>query len=489
MASGVESLYEYKFYSFFGFYWRCLPRLARNAGILANTTLQSAGVHKRRILTAGISVALVATLAATIVVSISLLPLYRRDTADMLPRTTLLLSTAQNETARRRWAQVFPTLTSGVPADAESIAIVRTEETEGWIAFERRSAAHDDSEPALGPFHITVSRESLREALDATTDRLTPMLRKLGRTPRGAWTYIAREALPRSSELPGRVMDAAFLGSAEAMLLEQESGSTVLRMVPSSPLPPLRMETVLPSPFEEPLLVVTLGDATALLAAWEAALGESDWGVVEGVMLAQIAEVLGEGISVRHDLLPLLREQLSLHIARTETDSIAFLLEGSPARPLNAERILEDIHRSFALRHPDIEITSRLFDGRFPARTIRLAEGRTTHEERAMEEWWLRISTDSEDRATLVTGCNGARCLVSNDIAAVERWITGKWPTVLTLPHTQRPIAVRTLVGGSLPGAWLPRSATLQALLGPIPEQIVFALEQDGERRILRVAK
>ena len=121
------------------------------------------------------------------------------------------------------------------------------------------------------------------------------------------------------------------------------------------------------TPLEHPEMVFSFGNLADINAELDHALTPDDRIILEGRLLQHLEDFAGPNASLEHGVLPLIAQRSELHVGKTASGKLSFLLSGTAQQGVNTAERLEALHRSFALRHPDTELLRFAFDdGRFP---------------------------------------------------------------------------------------------------------------------------
>lgn len=448
-------------------------------------------MQKRTTVFAGVSLVTLAgafacVIALLIIPGIQLLPLYRIEPEDILPAAeTVLLMHAPSSEDLDQYKKTFPAL-DDVISDAalDAVAIVRIEHATQSIGFVRKSAAWDGKSCEVGPY-VILSAEKLPcptvDALDGflaagprlSNDRGWKMLRR----PSGPWTFLRREALPHGTTTAQRVAQAVILGSATHILHTEEA----LHAWPTEAAASLDASS-LKLPAHVPRIAFASSDTVKEWGELAGAVDKNDALVLEGVLLDRLASLAGPSVSLRHGLLPLMAFQSELHVGTTASGGLSLLLSGTAQQGLNLDERIEELHRSFALRHPSTELLRFAFDdGRFPFATLRMTEAGRRDEEQ-IRGWSIQISRDDSDESMLITARSDRQVALSNDPEALRRFLMEEGQ------ETPFPTGKKTLIGRRTAGMVLP-NALLTAFGIPEEGKSIISVEQNGEVRTVRMAQ
>lgn len=356
------------------------------------------------------------------------------------------------------------------------------------MTFQKRTEGKVDSEDLIiGPFLVRLSDERWKNTFhDGQRLMEDPAFRALGSKAASRWTYVRREALPPSLHLEGRIAETALLGSSQKILQWTESASSVLTLSPRrTRVHPIEESEALPSILQHPEVIIRYGGGRDGVRAWMDTLRRDDRMVADGMLLTGITAITGSEISVQRTLLPLLASDTTIEIGRSASGSLEIFLAGRAQDTIEASDHLADLHTSFRLRHPDVEILEHQFDKRFTLQTAQIAENRILTEERSIEGWTIVTTTDPEDGRSLTTGVQGRNIIISNTPGAILAYAAGASPTTFPMPHTTRPLSIQTIALGIIPGTYLDASPALKLLIQTSP-QTALTLEHSNNYETLR---
>ena len=455
-------------------------------------------MQKRSTLLAGIALVFLAgvfacVISLLVIPGIQLLPLYRIEPEDILPaKETLLLLHAPTPVDLERYKKTFPALDdviSDTPLDA--IAIVQSDTETQSIGFIRKDEAWDGNSCEVGSYRIIRAETTFPCPAAAELDQFLsagPRLsddrawRSLGSLPKGSWTFLKREAFPGAASLQQVIFGSMAFGTATHVLLFPENGTTVVRSWPTTPLASLGNASALVTPLKHPEMVFSFGNLAERNAELDHALTPDDRIILEGLLLQQLEDFAGPNASLEHGILPLIAQRSELHVGKTASGALSLLLSGTAQQGWNLDERLEELHRSFALRHPSTELLRFAFDeGRFPFQTLRLAEDEVRESEQ-IRGWSVEISRDNTDNSMLITAQSDRQIVLSNDPEALRRFLMEEG-TEIPLPAGKKTLIGKTVAGMLFPNAWL-------GTLGmPETGKSIISIEQTGELRTVRISQ
>ncbi|TSC60116.1 MAG: hypothetical protein Greene041662_231 [Candidatus Peregrinibacteria bacterium Greene0416_62] len=396
----------------------------------------------------------------------------------------------------QQWKSVFPVLDdviSEAPLDAVGVVEFPQGEMQS-VGFLKKFGVWDGKSCDIGPYRIIVSstgkdscpRERELDAFLAAGSRLAydHGWKALGRLPKESWIFMRTDALPNAQTLPQRALHASLLGNATHLLSFQENGNTVVRAWPSTPLSP-RSEESLSSPLENPESALAFGSLDEILAQFNRNLSSDDHIILEGLLLQKLEDLGGSQVSLRYELLPLVTLDAEIHTGTTASGAKLILLTGNAHNTTDIDSRIDALHRSFKLRHPNVELLEYAFDdGRFPFQTLRLSEIASEEESEQIRGWAVQISRDQVDSAMLITAVNGRQTAISNDAELLRRFLMEEG-SAIPLPVTKRPLISRIVAAMLIPDAWLENAPFWMTEIG----KSVVSMEQTGDVRMIRISK
>jgi hypothetical protein len=443
-----------------------------------------------------LSVLLVLIIVTLLAGGIRLLPLYRIGPEDILPAGATVLWIHKPTTEDlQRWQAAFPALDdiASIPS-LDDVAVIRLEQggMEG-IALQRRSGETSGKGCTMGPYEIVASAihscptGSTADHFLAEGPRLAadPGYRALGKPPHGSWIFMRRESWKDAPTLAGRILESVTLSSATHMRISSGSGMTMFALWPMQPLSHSYARQVIPV-IPETHAVLAMGDAREALERGLHVLNPSDRLTTRGLLLAEAAKLFGTEVSVEHQLIPLFAEHVTLTVIASASGT-NMVIAGEVRNAARHAEAIKDLHHAFRIRHPNVAIVERVFDGRFSARTMRVSEERITEERYTEDGWDIRITEDREDHQRLVTAARGRAVHISDDLDALMSSIDEE-ALGMALPTSRRPLALQTSHAALLPRAWLDNSPLLHtAVEGLLGGHVILSLEQQGATGFLRL--
>lgn len=439
-----------------------------------------------------IAVVFACAVALLVIPGVQMLPRYRIGAEDILPaKETVLLLHDPSAKELQQWKTIFPAL-DDVISDAvlDAVAVVKSPEGEMQsVGFIKKSGAWDGKSCDIGPYQVVFAVPG-RFPCRAIDTFLAPGSRlaqdrgwkSLGRLPKESWAFLRREEVPVGKTLPERALQASLLGGATHLLFPEEKDVIVIRAWPTSPLSPLAEPSII-SPLRDPAMVLTVGNLEEMLGGLDHVLSPEDHIIFEGSLLQMLEELAGPQVSLRYEILPLIARGSQIHTGKTASGTQSILLSGNADHTKDIVTRIDALHRSFALRHPDVELLEYAFDdGRFPFQTLRLSEEVSSEASDQIRGWAVVISRDGIDNAMLITAVNGRKTAISNDPELLRKFLMEEGK-IISLSQTKRPLVSRMVAGMLIPNKWL-GSAPLW-----IPEagESVVSMEQTGDVRTVRV--
>jgi hypothetical protein len=449
-------------------------------------------VTKRTTLLAGgtlIFIALIFACAITLLVipGVQMLPQYRIGPEDILPaEQTIFLISHPAQEALQQWKTVFPVLDdviSDVPLDA--IAVIQTGTVMQSVGLKRTSGAWDGKSCRIGSYQLALGTMQSLHQFIVEGPRLSQDRRwiSLGRLPKSSWSFVRLDTLPIANTLAQRTVQGLLFDHATHLLISRENESTVIRSWTTTPLSPLARKDLLILPMHYLEAVFALGNLEEAMTELENSLSQDDRIILEGLLLQNLEDLSGSNVSLRHELLPLLATDAEIYTGTTASGAQSILLTGTARNTTDVALRIDALHRSFALRHLDVELLEFAFDdGRFPFQTLRLSPTASKRQIEKIRGWTTTMSKDATDGAMLVTAMNGGQTAISNDPELLQRYLMEEGSGIHLLV-AKRPIISHLGAAMVIPNMWLQNAPFWMAETG----KSVVSVEQAGEARTVRV--
>ncbi len=434
----------------------------------------------------GLALGFAAVFIIALLGGIHLLPLYRMEPQDILPADhTVLLLHHPDAMTIGAWGALFPSLAQISSTDADAIAVVRDASGMQDVWLFVRVTSRNDGGCIMGKYRILSAKGTLCPDTLATGTKTLHEERGykgLGKTPKGSWVFLRRDALSEAPVFYGRIMESSVLSSASHIRIVQEEGDSIITLWPVAPpshtydLPDLSVRNAIFS-----LGTGNLKDAVERVLS---GLSIPDRLTARGLLLTRSASLFGPDISLEHHLLPLLQENVTFAVLQTASGSRVFI-GGSAGTTSHARNAADALHTAFRLRHPDTAIVERTFDKRFALRTMQVSEERISEESGTIHDWNVRITRDSEDGRLLITALQGRAVRISDSAELVLASLAGE--AGIPIPVSRRPIARKTVQAAALPKEWMAHSPLLKTMLSSDTGNMVMVLEQLGETGYVRL--
>jgi hypothetical protein len=303
----------------------------------------------------------------------------------------------------------------------------------------------------------------------------------LGKSPKGSSAFVRRDAIPQAPDLRGRIMESSVLSSASHIRISREDDDRIVTLWPVASSVQSFDQPALPA--KNAVFSLGAGNLRDAVERTFASLSPSDRLTARGVLLTQSAALFGPDISFEHRLLPLLTKDAGVAVVMTGSGS-RILISGSAGTASEALKATDELHTAFRLRHPDVTIVERIFDNRFPLRTMRVSEERISEERGTIHGWDIRMTNDHDDDRLLITALRGREMRLSDAPELLLPSLAGN--TGVAIPASRRPIAKKTVQAALLPALWLMDSPLLKTVL-PSGNSLIVVIEQLGETGYVRL--
>lgn len=305
----------------------------------------------------------------------------------------------------------FPFIEEQIPTDTQAIAI-----------FESFDAVIFSADPT-SPYTLNASSPEVLQQVHHQQDSLNTdtTFRKLAiehgyGTP---WTYLPSSSLQRSVNILSRIGKALLVEDSNAIAVTYDGDAIHIA------------HTQERSGFANtPMRIPNMPDAFLRASGRNFAgsfytlmnnLPEDDAVILEGV-LATTLTTLGERVSFRYDLLPLLEQPSTIQIDSSGS-LLNVLIDGSMDDTIQLQTILDRVHTAYENSLPSSTITKRILDKRFSSIDIRHDDTMLERNQYTTNGWLIRSTMLSGRKRGLVTATRGSAYLLSSTAAAITHAI------------------------------------------------------------------
>lgn len=300
---------------------------------------------------------------------------------------------------------------------AEAIAIFQDFDT----ALFRKDT--EGSVDALGPYLIETSPEklsSIKEHQELSLDAQQTFERLQAKQQPGTqWTYLPFSSLPHSDNIVSRILKAALTGGSDGIALSYREDGLMIEH-PSASISFDKAPKFIPD-MPDVFLALALSNANTSYVELQDHLSKEDQVVIEGLLSSSLSSI-GEGISFRYDILPLLTQPSSIQISSTGA-SLNFLISGSMDDDVALQKTLDRLHTAYENSLPTSVITKRVLDKRFSSIDIRHNENVLDQNQFTKNEWVIRDTKLKGKTKGLVTATQGNAFLLSTTLKAISHGI------------------------------------------------------------------
>ncbi|MFA6523612.1 MAG: hypothetical protein WCS85_04575 [Candidatus Peribacteraceae bacterium] len=376
--------------------------------------------------------------------------------ADLLPaENTVAYVHGLTEEDRLRLLHRFPLFSEISPLSDRpdvDIAMLRLPSGDfGWVSFisgATRLAMSSVMERDTKNFAVRTSSEEVASLLSAPARQSLswqPGFRVLTHAATGKWLYLdTRLLLAASATEPDRAL-VASLSDPFVLIGFSGSGASLTALAPSlgSPAPaPLSFTP-------EPTFALSLEHPADMLE--HMALSDTSKVLGEGVMTAQWKDLMGDDVSLREDVLPHLRGNISFFKQETGTGSIRFLLSAETEGDLR--KTLDRLHESAAKRLSTGIVTRRTLEQGFTSVTITDNPSLLSTSQDTENGWDVRRTQRNDTRDGLLTARRGNQLILTNDADWLGQVTSGS-AAAAALPGN----------GNLIAGGWMDRALLRTAL-------------------------
>lgn len=299
--------------------------------------------------------------------------------------------------------------------------------------------------------------------------------------------YLRDARLVMDGSDAATLLSAVSPGNASAMLLGSVGKSRVLRLYRDAPSDAAGapIDTRLASLSPSPTFILALSDPAGTWNRYAEALPPERRAILEAVAAQHLLDRAGKDVSLRYDVLPLLREPASLYVG--DGTPAAFLVEGTADADLAAH--LSALEKGARSRIGNQRIEERRFDPRFSARIIRQDASRVQEKEYDRGGWHVRMLDAGSGAAVFAVATNRNRFVVSNAAAWLDQVVSPTHP----FGGSGAGLALPGQAGDLRAGGWTDPSLlhredhpALRALAPAAPGPMAWSVSLDG--RVFSIA-
>ncbi|MDD5470171.1 MAG: hypothetical protein PHO92_05245 [Candidatus Peribacteraceae bacterium] len=382
-----------------------------------------------------------AAILALLTIATGFLTVQSKTASDVLPaRETVLLIEQPSQETIDQFGQWFPRLKGiAIPPSSEAAALVRLPNgaTE-LLIFARAHGQQETAEELLGTFPPFVVLASSQEALTLVREtkgvlsQFKPFQQLVRvRARDGQWTYLRTDALPAAAGTTEQLMRHLLFGQDRFAAITQQTDSVQIDTTDQQP-PAIKYLATPPETWSmaNPILAIAVHD---LAAAFRGALQQfpaEEQAVLQAILAQRIRAALGPDVSMEFDLLPLLENETMIALSRNGSGALAFAIRGETKRAEQAMDLLRILQESAGNTLRGTEVRTRLFDGRFPAKDIRLAQQEQPEPAKTENGWHVWRGRTADETAPLIGAVKGRTFVLSNDTASAEALLAASQGTV-----------------------------------------------------------
>lgn len=327
--------------------------------------------------------------------------------ADVVPanRTILLAVHADADTLRSLHGLLPPLPLPPLDEHPRAFAIVRSREgTLGWI----REITEDGKERFDASDPLAMMRTDAEEPLSDAEE--FNGLYRLAEEDR-PWLYAAPSLLGASGALM-----AGMVEPHRPIALSSASGGVRIGFIARHAAPSL--PTFAPA-FADPGVAYESPSVEQAYALW-LMMPQHLRAAVSALGSTVTASLLGPSVSLRYDLLPLMRQPFGLYLKQQATGSLLFAWQGEVHKE-DAAQTATLLHASFADTLPLITVRQRALADGYEAADVSVEEEAVERRSWEEGEWTLQETAMRDASALLRTAWGNGRLLIANDAEAMER--------------------------------------------------------------------
>jgi hypothetical protein len=277
--------------------------------------------------------------------------------------------------------------------------------------------------------------------------------------------------------------------SSPALLLQTDTALEVSLLDATNRVVSPQYAASLQPAFAKPLFAFQSTDAAMLWKTLGEHIDEHTQSVIQSLLTDALKAHLGKDLSVTYDILPLLRDKVSLQLAAGQDGSTHFLLEGT-LESRNEER-LQTILRSFETSLPAMRRETLTFEENFVSDTLAQDERIIEKSAETIEDWEVRRIVHKDTKQALALATKGQLFMLSDSPEALETRLRKtlplwSWQTIQGSLFASGMMSRTSLMAQA---ATLPQSLANPAVLLPeaLPKDLLWSLIHRRGRFTLRL--
>ena len=334
------------------------------------------------------------------------------------------------------------------------------------------------------PYKVAVPSETMATWLTSDIDRIDnyhpyQQLRQYY-NPADHWLYLDSSLVSQPEDGMARLLQTTVTNQVSHLAISNMDTRHVIRLVGWFDRSSHAIMPEYVQPLPTAMFTITTGDINAL---WEAQyqLELAEQMMIQARLQTWLKSLTGNDVSLQYDMMPLLRGQTTLAIAKAAS-GIQIAIRGSTSDHDLRDSVLNRMHQSFNSTLDDTVVTSQQLDDTFSARYIRVDLTVQSKITTSVGQWL--VTTTGNDTSQLSTAVNGSDFVITNDAAAIALDNLEATGTSLPLPEGLRDAHV--LLGGMFTSEITIRNGLLH-LLPDSAQSAQWSLSQSGDMRILIV--
>lgn len=343
------------------------------------------------------------------------------------PTTELIMSMS-------RWG-LPGAYTADLPTDTEAIAFVDTPSGPNTLLFFthqsiNESILRDTPSREAGRFVVVSLYQESIPSVDTDVLSAVPAYRSLARQRdrRSSWAYLDLTKFPTPPE-PRSFLDEAFLAHATKLVLEETATQSRVHTYYEEGAPewaPLSLP--LQGMLDDPVVQLSVADLPSVLQSLEGRVPLDVSLLTEAIFSNWTRDTLGVQADLEQDILPLLRDTLTLELAPTASGSLAFAAYGSVPFSYEPTTVMHDIHERYAATLPAVRHRTYLFDEEFSFENLVYDESAIVHEEENHAGWTVTVTRQADTGEGLLGAIRGREFFLTNDLSTQDAIARGDTP-------------------------------------------------------------
>lgn len=420
----------------------------------------------------------------------SMLTVFDRSAASFLPAESTI-ALLHNPT--RENSDLIPELRDMINVEVAALLTVSDEKNVPVFFIRADNHSQESSSTiGLGAYRVASPSQELLKQLEMgvssplSDDQAYKQL-GTGRGRSSSWTFMKRGVLPPTEDLPGQLTEGLLFQQASAFVITREDDALSITLFGNEN--PITQGVALPPMSQSgDILYFNLQKGRHALQQTMGNMDEENQSILKGTLEKLLQEGFGESVSLEYDILPLLEENLTLHIKYDSSGALLIVAKGEMKSKDKLNVITERLHKGTRLRLPTVTTTNYSFDNRFFTRNIRSDHSKLKEELFMHGDWQVRSTQAIGNITGLFTAVYKGEFIIAN----TEEMLLGNLQTEDGDFPSDKEIFINSRQGNG----WLNREAVLSILathlptllkeevsplLSDLPETVFWSADRKGD--------